>query len=142
VLPHDGAAGARDDDALTVELGEGELDRILTNLVGNAVRYASRVDLSARAEGGRVIVTVADDGPGIPKADRDRVFERFTRLDESRDRESGGAGLGLAIVRELVTARGGEIRLSDAAGGGLRVEVELPAHDDRSGVSARRTHDS
>ena len=70
---------------------------------------------------------MADDGPGIPEADRERVFERFTRLDDARDRHSGGAGLGLAIVKELVLARGGEIRLVHAALGGLRVEVELPA---------------
>jgi signal transduction histidine kinase len=109
-----------------VTLGEGELDRILTNLVGNAARHAREVDLSASPKEGRVVITVTDNGPGIPAADRERVFERFTRLDEARDRDSGGAGLGLPIVRELVLARGGELRLGDVPGGGLRVEVELP----------------
>jgi signal transduction histidine kinase len=118
VLPGDDAA---------VSLGQGELDRILTNLVSNAVRYADRVELSSSLRASQVLIVVADDGPGIPEADRERVFERFTRLDDSRDRHSGGAGLGLAIVEELVVARGGEIRLVHAALGGLGVEVELPA---------------
>lgn len=83
------------------------------------------------------LVTVTDDGPGIPAVDRDRVFDRFTRLDDARTRDSGGAGLGLAIVRELVRRQGGTVRLADAgadaggtrsgAGPGLRVEVRLPA---------------
>jgi signal transduction histidine kinase len=111
---------------VAVTVGEGELDRILTNLVGNATRHAGRVDLSVTRHRDRAVITVVDDGPGIPLADRERVFERFTRLDGARDRDSGGAGLGLAIVKELVRARGGELRLGDAEGGGLRVDVELP----------------
>jgi signal transduction histidine kinase len=71
-----------------------------------------------------VVVTVTDDGPGIPAADRDRVFDRFTRLDDARTRDSGGAGLGLAIVRELVRLHGGTVTLGDAAPG-LRVAVAL-----------------
>jgi signal transduction histidine kinase len=70
-----------------------------------------------------VVVTVADDGAGIPEADRHRVFDRFVRLDEARDRDSGGAGLGLAIARELVRSHGGELRLGDSSAGGLLVEV-------------------
>jgi signal transduction histidine kinase len=112
---------------VTVTLGEGELDRILTNLVGNAARHADEIDLSASQQGGRVVIAVADDGPGIPAADRERVLERFTRLDDARDRDTGGAGLGLPIVKELVLARGGELRLGDVTGGGLRVDVELPS---------------
>jgi signal transduction histidine kinase len=79
------------------------------------------------------VVTIIDDGPGIPIADRGRVFERFTRLDHARTRDAqardgGGAGLGLAIVRELVRRHGGTVSLHDALGGpGLRVEVRLPA---------------
>ncbi|GFJ88564.1 hypothetical protein Prum_022060 [Phytohabitans rumicis] len=74
------------------------------------------------------MITVTDDGPGIPVADRDRVFDRFTRLDDARARDAGGAGLGLAIVRELVRRYGGTVRLADA-GPGLRAEVRLPATD-------------
>jgi signal transduction histidine kinase len=107
-------------------LAPDELDRVLDNLVSNACRYGAHVWLSARRQGPRVVIVVDDDGPGIPEADRDRVFERFTRLDEARDRAAGGSGLGLAIVRQLVTSRGGDVRLSAAPAGGLRVEVELP----------------
>jgi signal transduction histidine kinase len=112
---------------VSVSLGDGELERILTNLVGNAVRHARHVELSASQIDARVLITVTDDGPGIPPGDRERVFERFTRLSDARDRDSGGAGLGLPIVKELVRARGGTLRLGDGVSGGLRVDVELPA---------------
>jgi len=118
---------------VSVSMGPGELDRLLANLVGNAARHAGTVRLSASAPGSasaglaeRAVVVVEDDGPGIPPAERDRVFERFTRLDEARDRDAGGAGLGLAIVRELARGRGGEVRLGDSPLGGLRVELLLP----------------
>ncbi|MGC5022612.1 sensor histidine kinase [Micromonospora sp. DT47] len=75
------------------------------------------------------LVTVTDDGPGIPAADRERVFDRFTRLDEGRARDAGGAGLGLAIVRELVRRAGGTVELADA-GPGLTVRLRLPALSD------------
>jgi signal transduction histidine kinase len=69
---------------------------------------------------------VTDDGPGIPEADRERVFERFTRLDDARDRDAGGTGLGLAIVAELLRGVDGTIRLEEAGpSGGLRAEVRL-----------------
>jgi signal transduction histidine kinase len=84
------------------------------------------VELAAAAEGARTLLTVTDDGPGVAPEDRLRVFERFTRLDEARDRDVGGSGLGLAIVHELVRRSGGETRLAEANGGGLRVEVRLP----------------
>jgi signal transduction histidine kinase len=111
--------------------GEPEvLRRAVANLVDNAVRHArGRVELAVTREGTRQLVTVTDDGPGIPAADRERVFDRFTRLDDARARDAGGAGLGLAIVRELVRRHGGTVRLADAdaAVGGLRAEVRLPA---------------
>jgi signal transduction histidine kinase len=112
---------------------EDALRRIVGNLLDNATRHArSTVHLSAIAEGTTAVVTVVDDGPGIPAADRDRVFERFTRLDDGRARDAGGAGLGLAIVRELIRQHGGTVVLSDAfadgtgAGPGLRVQLRLP----------------
>jgi signal transduction histidine kinase len=108
-----------------------DLRRALVNLVDNAVRHArTSVEVEAAATAGGVLVAVRDDGAGIPETERDRVFERFTRLDEARDRDEGGSGLGLAIVRELVRAHGGEVRLGDAPGGGLRVELTLPSGDD------------
>jgi signal transduction histidine kinase len=78
------------------------------------------------ANGTHRLITVTDDGPGIPAADRERVFDRFTRLDDARARDAGGSGLGLAIVRELTRRHGGTVSLGDAAPG-LRVDVRLPA---------------
>ena len=113
-----------------------ELRRVLANLVDNAVRHAyGSVVLAAGATstagpgvGAYHLVTVTDDGPGIPLADRERVFDRFTRLDDGRARDDGGAGLGLAIVRELVRRAGGSITLTDAPEQrGLRVCLLLPA---------------
>jgi signal transduction histidine kinase len=98
------------------------LRHVLTNLVDNAVRHAaSRVTLAVVPGG----FTVIDDGPGIAVADRERVFERFTRLDDARARDGGGAGLGLAIVQELVRRHGGTVTLADA-NPGVRVRVRLP----------------
>ena len=107
----------------------GGLDRMLVNLIDNAVRYAhSRVSVTARADGPWVVLSVSDDGPGIPEADAERVFGRFTRLDDarSRDTDQAGSGLGLAIVRATATAHGGTVWLEDA-GPGLRAVVRLPA---------------
>jgi signal transduction histidine kinase len=102
------------------------LDRVVTNLVDNAVRHASSaVRLAVAREGGSAVVSVSDDGPGIAEADRERVFDRFTRLDDARARDAGGAGLGLAIVRELVRRHNGTARLTDAEPG-VRAEVRLP----------------
>jgi signal transduction histidine kinase len=104
-----------------------DLRRVLANLVDNAGRHArERVELAVTADGPYHLVTVTDDGPGIAAADRDRVFDRFTRLDDARARDAGGAGLGLAIVRELVRRHGGTVRLTDADPG-VRAEVRLPA---------------
>jgi signal transduction histidine kinase len=115
-------------DAVAMVRGEPEaLGRVLANLVDNAVRHASStVDIDVSVVDGRVWMVVADDGPGIPAADRSRVFDRFTRLDAARDRGSGGAGLGLAIVAELVRTHGGTVALEDA-GPGLLARVGLPA---------------
>ncbi len=112
--------------ALTVEADPAELPRALGNLLDNAVRHArTEVRLDAVPDGDRVLVTVTDDGPGIDAADRERVFDRFTRLDDARSRDAGGTGLGLAIARELIRRAGGTVRLADAEPG-LRAEVRLP----------------
>lgn len=110
-----------------------ELERVVGNLVENALRHAAgKVVLSGRPEHSRVVIRVDDDGPGIGVVDRDRVLERFTRLDEARDRDAGGSGLGLAIVTELVRRRGGDVQLTVSPYGGLRVEVTLPASHDEA----------
>jgi len=122
---------AEDGAPVAASAAPGDLDRVLSNLVDNAVRHAtSRVSVGAAAEGPWTVLTVTDDGPGIAAQDRDRVFERFARLDDARDRDAGGTGLGLSIVRQLVGKAGGSVRLGDAGGApgapGLRVEVRLP----------------
>jgi signal transduction histidine kinase len=104
------------------------LSRVLVNLLDNAVRHAaSRVCVSTRADGGWAVLTVADDGPGIPAEDTERAFGRFSRLDNARSRAGSteGSGLGLAIVRSTAEAHGGSARLGDA-GPGLRATVRLP----------------
>lgn len=103
------------------------LSQVVRNLVDNAVRHAtSRVDLAVREVGGDIELTVDDDGPGIAEEQRERVFERFVRLDEARARDAGGSGLGLAIVREIVQAHGGTVVVSASTSGGARFVVRLP----------------
>lgn len=114
VEPGRAAVGA----PLAVHAGRPDLDRAISNLVDNAVRHArSQVVLAADRDAGEVVLSVSDDGNGIPEQDRERVFERFTRLDEARDRDSGGSGLGLAITRDLLARNGFTICLTDARPG-------------------------
>ncbi|MEU0569033.1 HAMP domain-containing sensor histidine kinase [Nonomuraea sp. NPDC005983] len=92
-----------------------QLERLMTNLIDNATRHAnSRVDVQVRVDGDadEVILTVTDDGAGIAPEDRERVFQRFVRLDESRARDKGGSGLGLTLCREIVTSHGGTITIT------------------------------
>lgn len=104
------------------------LAQVVRNLVDNAARHAaSALAVSVREVAGGVELVVEDDGPGIPEADRQRVFERFVRLDEARARDAGGSGLGLAIVGEIVTAHGGTVQVATSALGGARFVVRLPA---------------
>ncbi len=105
----------------------GGLSRVLRNLLENAARHArTRIELHVHPEKGDAVLTVADDGPGIPEGDRARVFDRFVRLDSDRARSSGGTGLGLAIVSEVVAAHGGVVTIGDRPGGGALVTVQLP----------------
>lgn len=112
------------------------LRRVAVNLIDNAVRYASSrvqvaVTTTTSAQRPAVVVTVTDDGPGIAPAERERVFDRFYRTEASRSREAGGTGLGLPIVRDLVRAHGGTVRLvSGPDGHGLQAVVVLPAAPD------------
>lgn len=106
----------------TVEIyaDEQAVEQILTNLVANAIKYSpsgGRVHVSATADEDVVRISVADRGPGIPLAQRARIFERFYRVDKGRSRDVGGTGLGLAIVRTLVIAMGGDVGVGDAPGG-------------------------
>jgi signal transduction histidine kinase len=102
---------------------------VLRNLADNAARHAvDRVELRVAPSAAAAVVDVEDDGPGIPVAERDRVFDRFVRLDASRERAAGGSGLGLAIAREIARAHGGDLVVLDAPSGAhLRLLVPQPA---------------
>jgi len=112
------------------------LARVIRNLVDNAVRHAaSTVTMDCRPAAGRAVITIADDGPGIPAQDRARVFERFVRLDPARTRSSGGSGLGLSIVEQIVRSHDGTVAVGDAAHGGAVFTLTLPlAQQDSAGT--------
>jgi two-component system OmpR family sensor kinase len=110
------------------------LRQVIDNLLANVARHTppgTTAYVTARGEGNGVVLTVADDGPGVPATDRDRVFDRFFRPHGGRERGSGGAGLGLSIVRALVGAHGGSLTLRDAKPHGAVFEVRLPLADSR-----------
>jgi two-component system sensor histidine kinase SenX3 len=107
-----------------------DLSLMVRNLVDNAIRYTKpggRVDVSVRAEDGRVVLSVADTGVGIPTRDLPRIFERFYRVDRARSRETGGTGLGLAIVKHIAENHGGDVDVASELGRGTTVTVTLPA---------------
>jgi len=104
------------------------LEQMVRNLVDNAVRHTiDTVSLRVATEGDQVVVRVDNDGPPIPEADRESVFERFTRLQESRQRDTGGSGLGLAIVQTVAVAHGGTVVATQTPEGSCRFEIRLPA---------------
>jgi signal transduction histidine kinase len=107
---------------------EQELERAVENLLSNAVRHAeSSVEITLNEVDGAVRLSISDDGAGIPEDERDRIFERFTRLDDARSRDHGGTGLGLAIVEEIVQRHGGAVTVDDSASGGATFVVRLPS---------------
>ncbi len=112
-------------------LGDADaLRRVLRNLGENAARHASsRIDIALGDRRGDVVLTVDDDGSGIPESERDRALGRFVRLDTARSRDEGGSGLGLSIVDEVAHAHGGSISISQSPLGGARIQVTLPADD-------------
>ena len=108
---------------------EQRLHQVLTNLLNNARRHTppgTSVTVGVREDGDRVVLSVLDDGPGLPPQLADTAFERFTRGDSARTRESGGAGLGLSLVQAIALAHGGNVSV-DSAPGRTRFEVRLPA---------------
>jgi len=117
-----------DDSPRCVLQGQPEaVKRALRNLIENAVNYGEQAEVTLATTDTEAVVTIVDQGPGILEADRERVFEPFYRLEHSRSRETGGAGLGLAIARTLIRGMGGDIRLGAGPGGqGLQVSVTLP----------------
>ncbi|MEW2387713.1 HAMP domain-containing sensor histidine kinase [Streptomyces venezuelae] len=106
----------------------GQLARVLGNLLNNAQRHArSRVMVTTRSDGAWAVLEVADDGSGVPESERERIFERFVRLDDARTRDEGGAGLGLAIARDVAVRHGGTLVVREAPSGGALFELRLPS---------------
>jgi signal transduction histidine kinase len=123
-----GAKVAFDGAPPIVVLGDAlGLKRLAANLIDNAVKFGGEARLSLTRDDGKAILRVDDAGPGLPDSELERVFDPFYRLDAARSAEGGGFGLGLATARSIARAHGGEVRLSNRPGGGLRAEVELPA---------------
>lgn len=120
------------DNLPQIQADEIRLEQVLVNLVGNALQYTSaggRVVISARQEHERLVVSVQDNGAGIPEKDLPLIFDRFYRVDKSRSRAGGGSGIGLTIARHLVEAHGGQIRaFSEGIGKGSTFEFTLPIH--------------
>jgi signal transduction histidine kinase len=138
------AARARSTTTKTVDVhavsaaqvhGDASLGRLVRNLLDNAVRHAeTTVRLALSSDDGQAVLVVSDDGPGVAPGQRERIFERFTRLDDGRSRAAGGAGLGLAIARDIAVAHGGSLELGPA-GGGAEFVVRLPLADGSATVS-------
>ncbi|MFJ8644754.1 sensor histidine kinase [Streptomyces sp. NPDC093546] len=114
-------------EGVDVSGSRGQLARVLGNLLDNAQRHAAtRVTVTVRREGREAVLAVEDDGPGVPEAERERIFERFVRLDDARSRDEGGAGLGLAIARDVATGHGGTLAVRRSPSGGALFELRLP----------------
>jgi signal transduction histidine kinase len=114
------------DEKLVVSCRPGSLKRALNNIIQNAITYGGGARLALTATPESAVITIDDDGPGIPEADLERMFEPFARGEISRNRETGGSGLGLAIARSVIRAHGGVISMANRDKGGLRVKISLP----------------
>ena len=112
---------------VTVSGRPAALRRAISNLIDNAVKYGGGAEVTLNAEARHVILAVEDRGPGIPRSEREKVFEPFYRIEGSRNPETGGVGLGLAVGRSIAREHGGDIVLAARKGGGLSARLELPA---------------
>ena len=118
--------GPKSGGGLIMPARPNALRRCITNLVGNAVQHADKVAIEVRRNGNAIEIIIDDNGPGIPKSKRAEAFKPFSRLDPSRNPDSGGVGLGLTIARDIIRGHGGEVALEDSPKGGLRVRLRLP----------------
>jgi len=125
---------AEDDDEFLVEADADLLRSAIENVIRNATRYTadgSTIDVQLNREGsahdGEIVVRVSDSGPGVPAESLTRIFEPFYRIDDARNRQTGGAGLGLAIANRAIRLHGGHVRASNRKEGGLEVEIRIPA---------------
>ncbi|MBZ9853387.1 two-component sensor histidine kinase [Mesorhizobium sp. CA13] len=111
----------------TVHVRPNAFARLMSNVIGNAFRYAKTVEVAANHGRGSLVVTIDDDGPGIPAEKREEVFKPFMRLDEARNLDASGTGLGLSIARDIARSHGGDITLDVSPLGGLRAVIKVPA---------------
>jgi signal transduction histidine kinase len=111
---------------ITIECRPAALGRAIANLIDNAVKYGGEAEVGLSDGAEEVEIRIADRGPGIAEADREKVFAPFHRIEQSRSRETGGTGLGLALARDIVRGHGGDITLGDRDGVGLVARVVLP----------------
>ena len=114
------------DQVSAIQGREQALKRAITNIIANAFNYGKNIAVALESNNNKLEITVDDDGPGIPADKREDVFKAFYRLDESRNKETGGVGLGLSIARDIITSHGGKIELTDSELGGLRVLISIP----------------
>jgi two-component system osmolarity sensor histidine kinase EnvZ len=114
------------DQVSAIQGREQALKRAITNIISNAFNYGKTIAVALESNNSKLEITVDDDGPGIPADKREDVFKAFYRIDESRNKETGGVGLGLSIARDIITSHGGKIELSDSELGGLRVLISIP----------------
>jgi signal transduction histidine kinase len=112
---------------VTISCRPAALRRAVSNLVDNAVKYGRTAAVTLMPGPELVVLTIEDEGPGIPRHERERVFEPFYRIDPSRNPDTGGVGLGLSVTRSIVWEHGGDITLGNRKGGGLLVRLDLPA---------------
>jgi two-component system osmolarity sensor histidine kinase EnvZ len=114
-------------EMVTVQVRRHALKRCIVNLIDNALKYGgNRVEVTLKRAGRSIEMAVEDDGPGIPEDRREEAFRAFHRLDEGRNLQTGGVGLGLAIARDVARAHGGEVTLGASRLGGLRAVIRLP----------------
>ncbi|HEV2505631.1 MAG TPA: ATP-binding protein [Mesorhizobium sp.] len=110
-----------------VHVRPNAFERLLSNVAGNAFRYGKTIEIKAVNSSGALVVTIDDDGPGIPTDKREEVFKPFVRLDEARNLDASGTGLGLSIARDIARTHGGDIALEDSPLGGLRAIIRVPS---------------
>jgi two-component system osmolarity sensor histidine kinase EnvZ len=113
-------------EPMTVAIKRNALKRCLVNLIDNALKYGRRVQVGLQRVGRNIELSVEDDGPGIAEDRREEAFRPFHRLDQGRNLQTGGVGLGLAIARDIARAHGGDVRLEKSSLGGLRATIRLP----------------
>ena len=116
------------DQVSAIQGREQALKRALTNVISNAFRYGKTIAVKLESNDKKLMIAIEDDGPGIPKDKREDVFKAFYRLENSRNKETGGVGLGLSIAKDVITSHGGTIELDDSSLGGLKVLVSIPLY--------------